>query len=149
MIVYTSVESAKAAILGWLRSIPGAISNYFSQALNNLKEWIGKMLSAISPLTNALAGLAGGGALSSVTSNNTGSSGSTGVLNTTSKASGGYASGPTWTSDNELINLPSGSYVNNAIASSRMKDQPVQAYIDYDELARTLGRVLGQQMQRA
>lgn len=65
-------------------------------------------------------------------------------------AAGGPAGGMTWVGESgpELVNLPQGSYVNNNQSSARMANQPVQAYIDYDELARTLSRVLGQQMQR-
>jgi len=68
------------------------------------------------------------------------------------KAGGGFMSPHEWSwvgeHGPELVNLPQGSYVNNSQRSAQMKSGPVQAFIDYDELARTLARVLGQQMQR-
>lgn len=138
-IVYTSIQNADAVVVGWLRSLPGKIALNMALALANLKAWIGKMVSAFSPLTNLLGSVAAG-----VTGGVAGAA--------PGLASGGYGGGMTWVGENgpELVNLPQGSYVNNNQSSNRMAQQgPVQAYIDYDELARTLARVLGQQMQRA
>jgi len=83
------------------------------------------------------------------TGSGTGSAGASGA-SMGAKASGGYASGMTLVGENgpELVNLPSGAYVNNNLSSQRMANQPVQAIIDYDELGRVFGRILGQQMQR-
>lgn len=134
-IVVTSMKIAGDAITNWLKGIPGAISSYFSKAYTNLKEWIAKMIGELASLATAMSGAS--------TPSGFGTAGG--------KATGGAAGGMTWVGENgpELVNLPSGSYVNHNQASSRMSNQPVQAYIDYDELARTMARVLGQTMQRA
>lgn len=69
-------------------------------------------------------------------------------------AAGGPAGGMTWVGENgpELVNLPRGSYVNNNQTSNRIAQGSGQVFISsdqLDEMARTLARVLGQQMQRA
>lgn len=141
-IVSRAMELAKQSVMDFLRSIPAAISSYFAQAYANLTEWIGKMLGALAGLTTGIAG-------ASTLPSTGGSAGTGGTLS--AFATGGQAGGLSWVGEHgpELVNLPQGSYVNNSQTSNRMANQPVQAYIDYDELARTLARVLGQQMQRA
>lgn len=149
-IVYGFVQETDAAVVGWLRSLPGKITLYFVQALGNLKVWIGKMVSAFSPLTNLMSDVAAGaaGAAGGATG------GTTGGDTTPGRASGGYGSGMTWVGERgpELVNLPSGSYVNNNVSSSRMAQGSGQVFISDDQLdtiARTFARVVGQQMQRA
>lgn len=140
-IVTKATSIMETRLTNWLRSIPGKISLFFAQAYANLRSWVDKMIGALSELSSALViGGATGGVLS-------GAGG--GVP---AQASGGWsAGGMTWVGENgpELVNLPAGAYVNHNQQSNRMNQGPVQAYIDYDELARTLARVLGQQMQRA
>lgn len=139
-VVVKSIGLARAVVTSWLQSVPAAINNYFAQAYANLQGWVTKMVETLATLASALAGAGTAGA-----------GGSGAGLSVGGNASGGSASGLTWVGENgpELVNLPQGSYVNHNQQSNRMAQGPVQAYIDYDELARTMARVLGQQMQRA
>lgn len=134
-IVATAIEGAKQAVLSWLQSLPAAVTTWFGKMLQKVTEFVDKIVSALAPLADALAGAATGAAAAGIGGN----------------AAGGYAGGLTWVGESgpELVNLPRGSYVNHNQQSNRMSNQPVQAYIDYDELARVMGRVFGQQLQRA
>lgn len=133
-IVGKAIAQAKAFVLNWLQSLPGAVSTWFGKMLQQVTQWVGRIVDALAPLADALS---------------TSQASTAGIL--PGRAAGGNAGGLTWVGESgpELVNLPRGSYVNNNQSSNRMANQPVQAYIDYDELARVLGRVFGQQLQRA
>ncbi len=131
-----NIKSAVTTTFANIRdSIKNAIQSGVSSALGFIDSLINGILSI--PVVGSLVGTTGGGI--------------GGGSITTPRASGGYSSGLTLVGENgmELVDLPSGSYVNNAVSSRAMMNQPVKAYIDYDELARTMGRVFGQQLQRA
>lgn len=109
-IVRQSIEIAKQTFNSWLASLPAMVSYYFSQALGNLINYVGRMIAALTPLGMAMS-IAGS------------ISGSTGVPR--NRASGGWGGGLTWVGENgpELVNLPGGSYVNHNQQSNRMASQ--------------------------
>jgi len=131
--IYDMVNNARSAILDGLSGIADSIYGYFENAYNNLKYWIDKMLSILNILANAISG-----------------AGTKGGKSTSFEAQS-MADGQTWM-NGSLSNFSATQNVNygNQSQQTRKADtQPVQAYIDYDELARTMARVLGSQMQRA
>lgn len=135
-----TLNNIKAAVSSAFSVIKSKISNAISGAVNAALDSLGGLgdkLSSLSGLISSVSSAASGAAGSKPTGGG--------------RASGGYASGLTLVGENgaELVNLPSGAYVNNNVSSRAMMNQPVKAYIDYDELARTMGRVVGQQLQRA
>ena len=148
-IVSSALAIMKQAFLNTLNNIKNDVANIFSNIKASIIAAISGAvtgaLGILQTLIDALGSLAIGTSVSSTTGSLPANVAHPG------RASGGYASGMTMVGENgpELVNLPSGAYVNNAISSRAMTNQPVKAYIDYDELARTMGRVLGQQMQRA
>jgi len=137
-----------------------AMKASFQNTLNNIKSAFMNVFNAIKAIiTNAISGAVNAalGVLDTLLSaiNNlptipTGSDSESTPSTPTERASGGYGSGMTLVGEHgpELVNLPSGAYVNNSLSSRSAANQPVQAFIDYDELARVMGRVMGQQMQR-
>ena len=131
-----ALNSVKTAFTNIFSAIKTIIVNAISGAVNSALGFLGTLIQAINNLPSV------GGNSGAQPGASTGTNGG--------RASGGYASGMTLVGENgpELVNLPSGAYVNNNLSSQRMANQPVQAFIDYDELGRVLGRVLGQQMQR-
>jgi hypothetical protein len=165
------MQQAITALEGMIDSVLEAVQTFIDKVMEIVGAGISLVVSVSVPSLAAFARMAATVAAGmqmiqdALSGGGGGSGGATasGVVNTSAllgsgpgggkdgKAAGGYASGLTWVGEHgpELVNLPSGSYVNNSQSSNRMANQPVMAYIDYDELARTLARVLGQQMQRA
>ena len=142
------------------RIIGKGIQMVISVSLPNFAALAEKIMAGMALIRKAMGGGGGGGSLGASVGGIGGLAGGPSTLaglnsglggGKKGEASGGSAGGLTWVGESgpELVNLPQGSYVNNNQSSKRMANQPVQAYIDYDELARTMARVLGQQMQRA
>jgi len=154
-IVTSFLAIMKQKFFNMFMSMKNDVSNIFALIKNSivsaLDDAVNLGVGSINTLIDALNAipLVNIPAIPTLGSSSTGTSGSKTRV-TGAGASGGYKSGMTLVGENgpELLNLPSGSYVNTNYATSRMANQPVKAYIDYDELARTMGRVLGQQMQR-
>lgn len=145
-IVATAMTIAQNSIFNFLRLLPAKIATAFALAIAKLKEAMEKMKEILLEIAEAIASATGAVGIGVDTT----AGGQTKGKTIKKRAAGGYGAGTTLVGENgpELVNLPSGAYVNNNVSSSRMANQPVQAYIDYDELARTLARVFGQQMQR-
>ena len=123
-----------------LTSFENGINSALSNTYSSVVSWLNKISA---PITSAISTISTG--LSSISGSSSSSSSSSFGSGIGSHAGGGPGGGLSWVGEHgpELVNLPSGSYVNTATNSARMSDG-----MDYDELSRVFGRVLGEQLQR-